>query len=119
MFIAVDLRDAEKDIKELSSSADAPHLDFEALLDRVCDEYARGNRCLESILSQCVDDMYPVADSDCCEQTTNKTVARVYRFIVNVYAALDEYLISLRGPYVCMDLRAVAKWRSVHVFKLR
>ena len=119
MLIAVNMHQVEKDICELSANDDVPHIDFEALLDRVCEEYASGNRCLENILSQCVDDMCPVVDSDYCEQLANKTVARVYRFIVNVYRALDEHLISVRGPYVCEGLQAVVKRRSVYVFKLR
>lgn len=118
MHVAIQLEEAAKIFLELDRSDDVPVIDSEAILDYICGEYMLGNRCVEKVLSDCVEGLSTVTDNDYCEASYNKAVNLLHRLIISVYRTLDEYKMDYGPHWVRGELRLVHSWRNLYVFKL-
>ena len=118
MHIVIQLDRVADLARSLDSTIDGPTIDLEAILDYICGEYMLGTRCLEKVLSDCIDGLGPVRDCDYCEVTYNKVVNELHQLIVLLYQSLDEHRLRDFNPYKYSDLRTVLRWRDLYVFKL-
>lgn len=118
MRVAIELEEASKIFLVLEGNDDVPGIDSEAILDHICSEYMLGNRCVEKVLSECMDGLGAVTDNDYCEAAYNKVVSLLHRLIISVFQTLDEYKMDYVPYWVRGDLRLVHSWRNLYVFKL-